>query len=254
MADRVAGVLTKQGRNIDAITNRSTRPVALLGCWFGENSSLDEASRRDKGGCDVSGNIPHISICRAVGDGLVPPSDKPAFWEWTANTEVVLDTAREWFQTLIAWAEQTLGPTDPDVNLLACCWWNAPAAGAVPEARQYGMADPRTRHLSADYWLSPDLLTLPGGAKYAPNRNNYRRGLAQAETYRVEEPMPPDPMGDPTEAIKQLQVQQQLQSEAIAAILADHYQDGPASAKGLLVQLDPTKFGPLVVVEKQDSK
>jgi hypothetical protein len=187
MSDTVANVTTKQGRNIDAVTNRSTRPVALLGCWYGENSSLDEASRRDRGGCDCSGNLPHISICRAVGDGLVPPNDKPAFWAWTADTPVVLDTAMTWFQSLIGWAEQTLGARHPDVNLLACCWWNAPAAGAIPEAKQYGMADPRTRQASAEYWLSPDLASRPGGSKYAPNRNNYRRGLAQAEQYRVEE-------------------------------------------------------------------
>jgi hypothetical protein len=37
-------------------------------------------------------------------------------------------------------------------------------------------------------------------------------------------------------------------------MLADHYQDGASSAKGLLVQLNPTKYSDLPVVEKQDLK
>jgi hypothetical protein len=54
------------------------------------------------------------------------------------------------------------------------------------------------------------------------------------------------------ERIAQLEKQQNLQSEAIAAMLADHYADGPASAKGLLVQLNPPKYENLKVQEKQD--
>jgi hypothetical protein len=159
---------------------------------YGENSSLDENSRRDQGGCDVSGNLPHVSICRAVEAKLVPAGDKAAFWAWTARTEQVLDTAREWYVTNIAWAEQPLGADDPQVDLLAACLWNAPNAGAVPEAKQYGSADPRTRKAAADFWLDPDLASRgPEGVKYAARRQNYIRGLAQAEQYRVEEEEPP---------------------------------------------------------------
>lgn len=187
----VRGVTTKQGRDITAVVNESSRPLSFLGMLFGENSSLDENSRRDQGGCDVSGNLPHISICRAVEAILVPPNDKPAFWRWTARTEQVLDTAREWYVTNIAWAEQPLGAADPQVDLLAACLWNAPNAGAVPEAKQYGSADPRTRTAAADFWLDPDLASRgPEGVKYAARRQNYIRGLAQAERYRVKEEPP----------------------------------------------------------------
>lgn len=58
------------------------------------------------------------------------------------------------------------------------------------------------------------------------------------------------PVATVEERLAQLERQQSLQSEAISKILADHYQDGPQSAKGLLVQLDPNKFGSLAVVEK----
>jgi hypothetical protein len=54
------------------------------------------------------------------------------------------------------------------------------------------------------------------------------------------------------ERVAQLERQQQLQSEALAAVLSDHYADGPASAKGLLVQLNPPKYENLKVQEKQD--
>jgi hypothetical protein len=54
------------------------------------------------------------------------------------------------------------------------------------------------------------------------------------------------------ERIAQLEKQQGLQSDAIAQILADHYQDGPNSCKGLLVQLNNQKYKNLPVVEKQD--
>jgi hypothetical protein len=140
----------------------------------------------------VSGNLPHVSICRAVEAKLVPAGDKAAFWAWTARTEQVLDTAREWYVTNIAWAEQPLGADDPQVDLLAACLWNAPNAGAVPEAKQYGSADPRTRKAAADFWLDPDLASRgPEGVKYAARRQNYIRGLAQAEQYRVDEEEPP---------------------------------------------------------------
>jgi uncharacterized coiled-coil protein SlyX len=56
------------------------------------------------------------------------------------------------------------------------------------------------------------------------------------------------------ERIAQLEKQQGLQSDAIAQMLADHYQDGPSSAKGLLVQLNDQKYKNLPVVEKQDLK
>jgi hypothetical protein len=54
--------------------------------------------------------------------------------------------------------------------------------------------------------------------------------------------------------IAQLEKQQQLQSEAIAALLSDHYADGPNSAKGKLVQLDPFRYEHLPVQEKQDAR
>lgn len=59
------------------------------------------------------------------------------------------------------------------------------------------------------------------------------------------------PVATLEERVAQLEKQQSLQSEAIAQILADHYQDGPQSAKGLLVQLNSPKYTPLQVVEKQ---
>jgi hypothetical protein len=188
VTDRVRGVKTKQGRDITAIVNRSSRPVAFLTMLFGENSGLDEASRRNNSAispCDVSGNLPHISICRAVEAGLVPAGSLTAFWAWMADTPVVLDTAREWFETQIRWAEGTLGRNDPRVELLAACWWNAPNAGAVDEARRYGEADRRTREASAAFWLSDNLAQL--SPKYAANKANYVRGRGQAEQYRVEE-------------------------------------------------------------------
>jgi hypothetical protein len=52
--------------------------------------------------------------------------------------------------------------------------------------------------------------------------------------------------------VAQLERQQALQSEAIAAILSDHYADGANSAKGVLVQLNPPKYENLKVQEKQD--
>lgn len=191
----VAGVTTQQGRDIDGVLNASTRPRSLLGMFFGENSSLDESSHRDMGKCDVSGNIPHISICRAVDAGLVPPNDPAAFWRWTADTPTVLATARSWYETNIAWAEQTIGAGDERVDLLAAVWWNAPNAGAVPEAKAYGTADPRTRKASADFWLDPNLATNGAdGAKYVGRRQNYIRGLGQADPYVVEE----EPLADIT--------------------------------------------------------
>jgi len=55
------------------------------------------------------------------------------------------------------------------------------------------------------------------------------------------------------ERIAQLEKQQGLQTEALAQILSDHYQDGPNSAKGLLVQLNDQKYKDLPVVEKVDA-
>lgn len=54
----------------------------------------------------------------------------------------------------------------------------------------------------------------------------------------------------PEERVSQLERQQSLQSAAIAQVLANNYQQGAMSAKGLLVQLDPTKYANLTVVEK----
>jgi hypothetical protein len=53
--------------------------------------------------------------------------------------------------------------------------------------------------------------------------------------------------------VAQLERQQALQSQAIAKILSDNYQQGPDSAKGLLVQLDPNTYSNLAVVEKVDA-
>jgi hypothetical protein len=58
------------------------------------------------------------------------------------------------------------------------------------------------------------------------------------------------PVATLEERVAQLERQQSLQSEAIAAILANRYQDGPASAKGILVQLNPDKYKSLPVQEK----
>ena len=58
-------------------------------------------------------------------------------------------------------------------------------------------------------------------------------------------------MATTEERLAQLEKQQSLQSRAIAQVLADHYQDGPDSAKGVLVQLDPDSYESLVVVEKE---
>lgn len=57
-------------------------------------------------------------------------------------------------------------------------------------------------------------------------------------------------MASTEERLAQLERQQQLQTEALAQLLSDHYQDGPGSAKGLLVQLNPA-YESLEVVEKQ---
>lgn len=57
----------------------------------------------------------------------------------------------------------------------------------------------------------------------------------------------------PEERVGQLEKQQSLQSAAIAQLLANNYQQGSASAKGLLVQLDPTKYRDLGVIEKLDA-
>jgi hypothetical protein len=54
--------------------------------------------------------------------------------------------------------------------------------------------------------------------------------------------------------VAQLEKQQSLFADAIAQMLADHYQDGASSAKGLLVALNPDKYRDLPVVEKQDLK
>lgn len=58
------------------------------------------------------------------------------------------------------------------------------------------------------------------------------------------------PVATVEERLAQLERQQGLQTEAIAAILGNHYQDGPASAKGVLVQLNPDKYKSLPVQEK----
>jgi uncharacterized coiled-coil protein SlyX len=58
------------------------------------------------------------------------------------------------------------------------------------------------------------------------------------------------PVATLEERVAQLERQQSLQSEAIAQVLANHYQDGPNSAKGLLVQLNDQKYKSLPVQEK----
>jgi hypothetical protein len=103
-----------------------------------------------------------------------------------------------------------------------------------------------------DWVRAMGLWNKPNGTANAAVLATYAAGLEFARAhYAIEEEPMPDPITDPTEAIRQLQAQQSLQSEAIAAILANHYQDGPQSAKGLLVQLDPNKYGTLAVVEMQ---
>lgn len=57
------------------------------------------------------------------------------------------------------------------------------------------------------------------------------------------------PVATVEERLAQLERQQSLQSQAIAQVLANHYADGPQSAKGSLVQLDPNKYSDLAVVE-----
>jgi len=57
---------------------------------------------------------------------------------------------------------------------------------------------------------------------------------------------------DLTARVAQLEQQQSLQTDTLAAILGNHYDDGPASAKGLLVVLNEQKFKSLVVVEKEN--
>lgn len=56
-------------------------------------------------------------------------------------------------------------------------------------------------------------------------------------------------MASTEERLAQLEKQQGLQTECIAQLLSNHYQDGPNSAKGLLIQLNNTKYTDLVVVE-----
>jgi hypothetical protein len=230
--------------------------MSFLTMLLGENATLDEDSWRDRQDLsinDVSGGLPHLSIQHAAklgvpgydaARGVTDAANKAAWREWSTDVGRSLPVAREWFETQIKWAEGSLGNDTETVPLLAACLWNAPAAGAVDEARKYGLADPRTRKAAADFWLSDDLKQR--SPKYFANRQNYIRGLAQAEQYRVTE----EPMATTEERLAQLEKQQSLQSEAIAQILANHYQDGPGSAKGQLVQLNKPKYEGLVVVEK----
>ena len=101
------------------------------------------------GGCDVSGNIPHISICRAVEAGIVPPLDPAAFWRWTAQTDRVLETAREWFEPLIEWAEE--GPVGDS---------HVPAWGPTDRSER-GSATPRRRLASANHTHPLTSSTIP---------------------------------------------------------------------------------------------
>jgi hypothetical protein len=250
VSDRVQDVKTADTRrDITALLNaHSRRPILLAALCIGE-SNLKEHAWRNGGGCDISGGLVQQSVCYPPkgipGFTYPPPGQKAApsaenlaalkAWSWDAAN--VLADAGPRLDGLYDVAAAVLGPSDPRVPLAALCLWNAPNLGggttrqAVPE------------------WMAENLPRMD--PEHAANRENYRRALAAAEQYRVQEAPMPDPITDPTEAIRQLQAQQSLQSEAIAAILTNHYQDGPQSAKGLLVQLDPNKYGNLAVVEMQ---
>jgi len=212
VSDRVQGVVTKQGRDITAIVNRSSLPRAFLGMAYGENSSLDEASwrdRRDLSRCDVSGNLTHISICTALDHDLVPGyTAQDGVTDRTVRayhvvclteTEFLLDAASTLFEAqCVAPAngcQQRMGLTDDQRDLLACCLWNAPnAPGAAADpvlaelAARQGWGSPVVRDYVANYWLTT------GQGKYAVNRANYARGLKQADAHVVKEepPMPED--------------------------------------------------------------
>ena len=210
MSDRVQDVLTLQDRDITAQVNRSTLPRAFLGMLYGENARLDEASwrdRRDLSRCDVSGNLPHISICTALDRGLIPGyTAQDGVTDRTVRayhviclteTEFLLDAALALFEAqCVAPAngcQERMGLSDDQRDLLAACLWNAPfAPGSAADpvlaelGARLGWDSPVVRDYVAKFWLTT------GVGKYAVNRANYARGLKQADAHLVEEegPMP----------------------------------------------------------------
>lgn len=251
---RVAGVTAADtDRDLSPLMNAHSRDPLLLTALAIAESSLHEHAWRDGASpehpCDISGGLVQQSICyppKGIPGFTYPPKGQKAqataanmaalkAWSWDA--ENVLADAGPRLDGLYDTAAAVLGADDPRVPLAALCLWNAPNLGGFKTSA------------AVLRWLSPELADLDPG--HAANRENYHAALAAAEQYRAQEEPMPDPITDPTEAIRQLQAQQSLQSEAIAAILANHYQDGSQSAKGLLVQLDPNKYGNLAVVEMQ---
>jgi hypothetical protein len=60
-------------------------------------------------------------------------------------------------------------------------------------------------------------------------------------------------MATTEERLAQLERQQQYQTQALAALLGDHYDDGAESAKSMLVALNEPKYKGLAVVEKENA-
>jgi hypothetical protein len=180
----VRNVITHQDRDITEVCNQAVRPVAFLGMLLAE-SGLDELSwrdRRDLSECDVSGNLPHLSICTAMDLGLIPSRQR-------ITDEVVAAYKR------LCVGDDTTPPgtlrmlAEPELDLLCCCLWNAPNAPGrrdqmlASAADQYGWDDPRVRDYVARYWLGTP------AQKYLTNRANYTRALVLAQRYVVEAPV-----------------------------------------------------------------
>lgn len=226
----VAGCYAKDtGKPLDALLNdisaaHGVDPVEMLGGAVIAEGGWNEHAIRERKWADVSYGFgqPSVAWC-SKPDGLTPSTD-PRYRN--ADTPENRAACKDYYwdaERALAYCTPLyakIKAKHPTASALDCwCYWNKPN---VPPADN-------------------------------PNRAHYARSLAEAETYRVVEEEPPvaEP-GSLEERIAQLEKQQTLQSEAIAAMLADHYADGPQSAKGLLVQLNPPKYENLKVQEKQD--
>jgi hypothetical protein len=189
----VAGCITEDTRrDITALLNDLSAEHGVDACEVLGGAVIAEAGWNERAARvrpfpDVSYGIGQPSVAWCVKpDGLTPSTD-PRYRN--ANTPDNRELCREYFFD----AERALRYCIPlyarirakEANGLdAWCRWNKPA---IPPAEN-------------------------------PNRAHYARSLAEAEQYRVTEEPVPDPITDPTEAIRQLQDQQAHQSEALYAL------------------------------------